>query len=246
MKHLLLRALYGILGFENYLHLSNLVKVRTVAYDKRKTLYFKFINMLPTDANVLVVGANTGWSTIPIARHVAKGKVFAFEPGAENYRALNKIVAHTAVPNVQTFPYAMGDADKKIQMSMPIVKGVKSYGMTHLVDKNINYFDKGITFETDMRTLDGMMPAFGNQLNAIKLIAENSEQYILKGGWETILKHKPLFYCELWENDHRLRVLAIIKSFGYAIKILDQHNELVPYPGESYTDRPFIFIPPTT
>jgi FkbM family methyltransferase len=245
MKHLILRALYGILGFENYLHLSNLVKVRTVQYDNRKTLYFKFIDMLPADAHVLVVGANTGWSTIPIARRVAKGKVFAFEPGAENYRALNKIVAHTGVQNVTTFPYAMGDADRKIQMSMPVVKGVKSYGMTHLVDKNIDYFDKGITFETEMRTLDGMLPQLGGKLHGIKLIAENSEQYILKGGWETILKQKPLFYCELWENQNRLRVLEIMKSFGYSIKILE-NNEIVPYPGEIYTDRPFIFVPPMT
>jgi FkbM family methyltransferase len=242
MKHLLLRSLYAIFGFENYLHLSNIVKTHTVRFDKRKTLYFKFIEMLPTDANVLVVGANTGWSTIPIAKHVTQGKVFAFEPSAENYRALTKIVAHNDAKNISTFQYAMGDANKMIQMSMPIVKGVKSYGMTHLVDKNINYFDKGIIFDTEMRTLDSMMPLFGNKIDGIKLIAENSEQYILKGGWETIANKRPLFYCELWDNDNRLRVLALIKSFGYKIMIIDK-EQIVPYPGETYKDRPFLFIP---
>jgi FkbM family methyltransferase len=243
MKFALLNLLYKILGFENYIHIANILKYKLIRHDKRKALYFHFLNKLKLDAQTLVVGANTGWSTIPIAEKTPQGKVFAFEPIPVNFTALKKIVAYTKAANVQVFNSALGDKKGKVTMSMPVVQGVKSYGMSHLVDDKITYFEQGIPFEVEMQTLDTMVQTWGGKLDAVKLVAENSEQYIIKGGWHTFSKQKPLIYCEFWDNENRHECLNIFLSLGYQIMIL-QNNQLTPYPGKSYTERPFLLIPP--
>ena len=243
MKFAILNLLYKILGFENYIHISNILKYKLIRYDGRKALYFHFLNKLKPDSNTLVVGANTGWSTIPIAEKTPQGKVFAFEPIPVNFNALQKIVAYAKVKNLQTFNSALGDKIGHVTMSMPIVKGVKSYGMSHLIDDKINYFETGIPFEVEMQTLDTMVEKWGGRLDAVKLVAENSEQYIIKGGWQTFSKQKPLIYCEFWNNENRHECLNIFLSLGYQIMIL-QNDQLIPYPGESYIERPFLLLPP--
>ncbi len=243
MKFIILNILYKIFGFERYLHLANIVKLKLIRFDSRKALYQHFLNLLKTDSNTLVVGANTGWSTIPIARKTPQGIVGAFEPIPVNYKALQGIVAYAKVQNVKTFPFAMGDKNEKVQMSMPIVNGIESYGMSHLVDDKIQYFEKGISFDVDMVTLDSMMTTWNGKLDAVKLIAENAEEYIINGGWQTFSLQKPLIYCEFWYNENRHTCLAIFEKLGYKIMILEKNN-LVSYPGKSYEDRAFLLIPP--
>jgi FkbM family methyltransferase len=243
MKFFILNVLYKIFGFERYLHLANIVKLNLIKRDPRKTLYLHFLERLKPDANTLVVGANTGWSTIPIARKTPQGIVCAFEPIPVNFNALQKLVDYTKVENVKTFSMAMGDKTGKIKMSMPVVNGVKSYGMSHLVDEKINYFEEGIEFEVDINTLDNMIGEWNGRLDAVKLIAENSEQYIIKGGWETFSKQKPLIYAEFWYNENRHTCLDIFKSLGYQIMILE-NDKVVPYPGKHYEERAFLLLPP--
>ncbi len=243
MKHKLLNLLYSVFGFENYIHLANIIKYKLIRRDPRKALYFHFLNRLKPDAHTLVVGANTGWSTIPIAEHTPQGTAFAFEPIPVNFQAIQKLVAYTKIKNVRAFNSALGDKTGTVQMSMPVVKGVKSYGMSHLVDDKINYFDEGIPFDVEMQTLDDVVKTWGGRLDAVKLVAENSEQHIIRGGWQTFSTQKPLIYCEFWLNENRHKCLDIFISLGYEVMIL-QNNNLTPYPGKSYTDRPFLLIPP--
>lgn len=243
MKHRLLNFLYQVFGFENYIHIANIIKYKLIRFDSRKALYFHFLNRLKPDANTLVVGANTGWSTIPIAEKTPQGLALAFEPIPVNFKAIQKLVAYTKTKNVRAFNSALGDKKETVKMSMPVVKGVKSYGMSHLIDDKINYFEEGIPFDVPMQTLDDMVKTWGGRLDAVKLVAENSEQYIIRGGWETFSKQKPLIYCEFWDNENRHQCLDIFISLGYKVMIL-QNDELTPYPGKSYTDRPFLLLPP--
>lgn len=90
LKHFAIRNLNKILGFENYLFIFSIFKIKTLNLDKRKKEYVYFSNLFPSDSNILILGANTGITTIPVAKNVRDGKVFAIEPVPENYSTLLK------------------------------------------------------------------------------------------------------------------------------------------------------------
>ena len=57
-----------VLGYDRYLMLFSIFKIKTLVYDKRKADFLFFETMLSKEANVIVIGACTGITTIPIAR----------------------------------------------------------------------------------------------------------------------------------------------------------------------------------
>ena len=62
-----------------------------------------FLSMLPTDGTVLDIGANLGFLSAHIARHLTNGNVIAFEPMPDNLNALNYVVKKFDLKNVLFF-----------------------------------------------------------------------------------------------------------------------------------------------
>lgn len=88
---------------------------------------------------------------------------------------------------------------------------------------------------------------FVNNLNPenitfIKLIVEGFEPEVLKGGWNTINKHKPVIFFEVteswWkENNSTIKeVLDKLRALGYRFEI-EHYNEMLPYHAEKYAFR---------
>jgi len=65
---------------------------------------------------------------------------------------------------------------------------------------------------------------------------ENFEYYVLKGGHELLKRHKPIIYCELWDNEKRKLTLDYLrKEFAYQVKFFDK-DRLVDYSGQPVTN----------
>ena len=82
----------------------------------------------------------------------------------------------------------------------------------------------------------------GLPITAIKLDVENFEYFVLDGGKQTIIKHRPIIYTELWENENRDKCFNFIRNLNYSIKVL-QNNELVDFDKKIHTTQNFFFIP---
>jgi FkbM family methyltransferase len=240
LKNKTIHLLQSVLGYERYLFLFTLLKVKTLGLDRRKSDFIFFNKLLPFDATILVIGACTGITTIPFAQGFKQRNVLAYEPLPDNFRILTKIVGFFKCNNIQLFPFGLSDKDSATQMILPVVNGVKKHGMAHIDADFIQEYREGISFSTELRKADTRPELAEKKINAIKLVAENYELPILLGAKEIILKNRPLIYCELWQNEHRSAVLSFIQSLEYRI-YFRQGKLLTEYSGSNYSGKNFIF-----
>lgn len=84
MKTFVIKTLHHIFGYERYLFLFSICKIHTLRFFSKKWDYLYFVRELKPDYNVLVIGASTGITTIPIAKKCSEGKVIAYEPVETN------------------------------------------------------------------------------------------------------------------------------------------------------------------
>jgi FkbM family methyltransferase len=241
MKKLLQASLQRILGFERYLFLFSWFKIQTLKWDKKEGDFNFFLSLLAKNAHVLDIGANIGIMTGLLARHCTQGKIFAFEPIPENFRALGRIVHFLKAEHVNCYQLALGNEEKKIKMLMPIMQGVQMQGLSHVSHETIEGFDTPQkAYEVMQKRLDDLPFWKKNPVHAIKIDVENYEAFVLQGGREMLLKHQPIIYAELWDNENRKLCFDLLTELGYGIFILEK-NELIPFEPALHQKQNFFF-----
>jgi FkbM family methyltransferase len=224
--------LQNILGFNNYLFLFSLITIRRLYMNKHEEEFVHFLSLLPTDKVLLDIGANIGIMTVPLAKKAIDGKVYAFEPMPQNLIALKRVIKYHKLHNVTILETAMGSEPGELKMVMPIINNVKMQGLCHVVDENNP--EEGEYFTVPVQRLDDI-PELQNAgaIAGIKIDVENFEFEVLTGAKKLLLKHKPLIYCELWDNEKRAATLNYLKNeIGYHIKIYDG-EKLVHYTNQN-------------
>jgi len=247
MKNFVKYFLQKLLGFQNYLFVFCLFKVKTLHKDKNEKDFLYFLQLIPAGGIVLDIGANIGIMTVYLAQKVRDTTVYAFEPIPHNAKVLERVIAHYKLKSVHVYNYALGNEDGQIQMVMPVISSVKMQGLSHVVHSSITENNEGERFNIDVKKLDNIQEIAGSikPLTAIKIDVENFEYFVLDGGKELLKKHKPIIYCELWDNENRNKCFELMKIFGYEIKIL-VNGQLLAFTNEVAKTHPtqnFFFIP---
>jgi FkbM family methyltransferase len=242
MKNKIKHVLQNLLGFDTYLFVFSIFTILKLKWDKKEKDFIHFLKLIPDNGNILDIGANIGIMTVHLGRQFTQSTVFSFEPVPNNIKALKKIIKFFKVKNVTIFEYALGDTNGNIEMVMPIIKSVKEQGLSHVVHETITEFNEGQKYSVPIYMLDSIAEINNNKpVTGIKLDVENFEYYVLKGAENTLLKYKPVIYCELWDNDNRYRTFDFVTSLGYSIKVLINNN-LVDYNKEKHNKQYFFFI----
>jgi FkbM family methyltransferase len=196
--------------------------------------------MIPENGNVLDIGSNIGITAVPLAKRVPGGKVFCFEPMPQNIKTLKKIKTHYHLSNIEIFETALGERNGELTMIMPIMYNVKFQGFSHVVEKESD-IEKGDLFTAQVQRLDDirvlrMLP----KIDAVKIDVENFEYFVFKGATELLKRHKPLIFCELWDNEKRSVTMNFLtNNFGYHVKVYE-NNQLVDFKDQSVSD--FFFV----
>ncbi|MFK7950093.1 MAG: FkbM family methyltransferase [Saprospiraceae bacterium] len=239
MKKLVQSILQKTLGFERYLVLFAKFKIATFKGDKNEGDFFKFVDMMHQDANVLDIGSNIGITAVHLARKVKK--VYAYEPVPPNFKTLSSIIKNYNLKNVELFQLALGDDDTMIEMVMPQVENVQMQGLSHVVHEDLTEFNDGKRFKAPLKRLDDLDTFQNTKVHGIKLDVENFEYFALKGGERLILRDKPIIYTELWENENRYKCFDLVKRWNYSIKVL-HNDELVDFEQGKYDNQNFFFV----
>lgn len=243
MKSLIIRILHNIFGYKKYLYVFSVCKISTLWFFRKKWDYLYFVHQLKPDANIAIIGASTGITTIPVAKKCYKGKVFAYEPIKDNFDTILKLINHYKLKNCFAYNIALGEiAENSKTLLIPIVKGVMKQGMAHVDVESINKYDTYIKVKSEVAAFDDREEIQNIKIDGLKLIAENYEFEILKGAEKTIRRCKPFIYCELWDNEKRNEVIQLIESFGYK-SFFRTRGKLNSADILTYRNRNLFFIP---
>lgn len=231
-----------ILGYKRYLKFFSIFKIKTLSFDERKSDFLFFEKLLTENATVIVIGACTGITTIPLVKGKINRKVYAYEPLTSNFKVLNRVANYFNLNNVFTYNLGLGNKTEKREIILPVLKGVKKQGMAHIKDNTILEYNEGLSEMIELDILDNRKEINTIKIDAIKIVAENFEYQIFEGAKKIIGSNKPLIYCELWDNERRNMVLELIRKYNYNI-FYREGNTLIPYDKKKYAGKNFFFKP---
>jgi FkbM family methyltransferase len=241
-KNKLKLFLQKVLGINNYLFFFSILTIKRLKWNKHEEEFLFFNKMLPDNSVVMDIGANIGIMTVPIALQVRNAQVYAFEPVPTNVKALKRIVSYFKLNNVKIFETALGEQAGELKMVMPVNNNVREQGLSHVLEGDLNHsLNQGDIFSVPVKKLDDIEELkSAEKITAIKIDVENFEYYVLKGGEALLRKHKPIIYCELWDNEKRYLTLNYLKGLGYKVKVYEA-DRLVDYTDQKVIN--FFLIP---
>jgi FkbM family methyltransferase len=151
------------------------------------------------------VGANVGLFSIPAAKRVLHGKVFAFEPSPWTVERLTKNVRLNCVSNVVIVHSAVGDyiGDATLHINVRGKDGLNTIGKPVHQDSEIVGTESVL-----ITTLDGFLREHSiSQVDVMKVDAEGAELMVFRGSKE--LLRKPNAPLILYESG------PLTRGFGY-------------------------------
>lgn len=138
---------------------------------------------VPRDGVCLDIGANIGLITLMLAANTnAKGKVYAFEAGKDNYSQLAHTISQNDFKNVIPVQIAVGEKNCMVNFLENTRYGfINNEGDGDTLCLNIDTFYKLVS---------------PDRLDFIKIDVEGFKWSVLKGGLQTINAFNPLIYLE--------------------------------------------------
>ncbi len=202
-------------------------------WDKR--VYLSFIRK----GDVVVdIGANVGAHTVFFSHLVGPhGRVISFEPVAENLFALRALIAKRArFDNITVIDAALAAPDfagGEAEIVAPVHDLTQASLRAHRagsweVDSDMRRFPCRIARgdeEPELRSLD--------RIGFMKIDVEGGELDAMKGSEQSISRHCPLLYCEVYEKWTR--------SFGYAPNDLIMYVASLGYVGARVISRGSVY-----
>lgn len=150
----------------------------------RNCLEMRFVRdeLLTPGSTVLECGAHHGHDTIVLSRWVGPtGRVFAFEPLAENADVIRKNLELNGITNAEVITAAVGASTGSVAMA--------SNGNSHVVGDGAG----GVA----LTSIDAFCAERGVVPDLIKIDVEGFEWEVLKGARETIARHHPMLQIEV-------------------------------------------------
>ncbi len=180
----------------------------TYELPKQKTLE-RFVR---TGMTVYDIGAQAGFYTLFFSRLVAGGKVYAFEPFAENVRYLLSHTRMNGVQNVQV-----------IQLALAERTGLVGFTVDRGKHQNTITDAEGAQVLVPAVSLDEAVEIHGlTAPDLIKMDVEGAESSVIKGAQRTLKLYRPSLFIALHGGEEQREVcLALLKKFGYELYGLD-------------------------
>lgn len=241
VKNWIKYILQRLLGFQNYLFVFALFKIRTLKGDTNEKDFFHFLSLLEDGkGDVLDIGANVGIMTVHLAQKLPNTTVHAIEPLPDNLKVLKRVVEHFALKKIQIHETAVGEEQGEIDMILPTQGKTKMQGLSHVKHDSITEWNEGEEFKVHVDKLDNLIN--GQPVQGIKIDVENFEYYALMGGKRIIETNHPIIYAELWDNENRKKCIELLGQMNYNVNVI-YNNKLVPYNHKQHKGQNFIFLP---
>ena len=180
------------------------------------------------DRDAVDVGANVGFFSVLLARHLRGGRVLAIEPSPAVGPRLRANLARNGVAGrVAVFEGAVSDRAGRVDLSG--IEGKEEYGTIGQPAHPGMWgdaADRGAVVRpvpVEARTLDALVEEHGLSPGFVKLDVEGAEHLVVGGAEQTLRAHRPVVLSEL--NDRLLRAngssaMDVVRAFrrlGYRV-----------------------------
>lgn len=172
--------------------------------------------------DILDIGGNIGWNSLMFSEY---GPVHTFEPLFHKVVQKNIDQNSTKWP-VTSHPYGLSDSEKSVEFWMPLREGpVCNYGGARISDPTTH---EKLSMSSPLKRLDDV---YTGTPCLMKIDVEGHELQVLKGAEQTIRKHMPNLYVEIFDFENG-PVTKFLKEIGYKeIYPRPEHNYLFISPG---------------
>jgi FkbM family methyltransferase len=174
----------------------------------------KALRLLRPHSVVLDVGANIGFWSVPLARHLKEGCLHAFEPVPANVRRLAENVRRNGVgATVHLHQLGLSDQNGLQQISLreDFVRGAETGNAAIVIDSEDLRFS---CIKIKVSSLDHIFSSLGlNRVDFIKVDIEGHEDRFLAGAANVIRDFRPILYLEINESYYQRRGLDATALF---------------------------------
>lgn len=169
-------------------------------YDNRQ-LYYLRKNVITRNAVILDIGANIGNHTVFFGKVCRAKRIYCFEPVAETYETLCKNIELNGLENVVVANnVALGSVSGKAKIKFFDSKQIGSTQVEETSDGDLSMA------RLDDYTFD--------RIDFIKIDVERYEFNLLKGARETLVKHSPIIFIEIFDDCFQ-DVNAVLEEYHY-------------------------------
>lgn len=171
-----------------------------------------FKTVLKPNDNVIEVGSNIGSHTLPIAKILISGNIFAFEPQEIIYQNLCANLSLNSLSNCFCFKSALTENknDDLYFLNLDFSKPQNFGGNKMYKEKKNN------TIKSNVDTLDNKFSNLKN-LKLLKIDVEGMELNVIKGGISLIKRTNPIIYLENDRIEKSKDLIEFIFSLNYRI-----------------------------
>jgi FkbM family methyltransferase len=161
------------------------------------------------------LGANIGLFTLLAARCVGPaGKVFSFEPDAQNAARVRRNVAGNNFTNVTVIESGVWSSTAEIRFAAaPASSPDRGLGTFVASTSDSDPSIPCVSIDDFVRSNPGPI--------GIKCDVESAEIEVLKGALATLARHRPWILCEMHSPDNDRQARAILSQLGYRFENVD-------------------------
>lgn len=183
------------------------------------------------------IGANVGVFSMPAAKKLHNGRVFAFEPCLWTYQLLVKNAQINDLANIRTVHSALGNSKGEaiLQVNVAGKDGLNTIGKPTHEDSEI------VATETvPITTLDDFLGENSiGHVDVMKIDTEGAELFVLRGA--TNLLAKPNAPLILYESGflskgfgyHPVESMWLLEKYGYSFFVIDSESGKIWIPAKS-------------
>jgi len=174
--------------------------------------------------NILDLGAFIGDSALVLSQYTDK-KVYAFEPGSENFRAMKKTLQLNDCRNIVPVNIGIGSES----CSGRIENGF-SMGLSVKPGRGEKADGSGEVIE--ITSVDEFVSENNICVGLIKVDIEGFEQEFLKGARKTIVEQRPALLLSMYHNASdffNLKVILESWQLGYSFQVHKEINEHIHF-----------------
>ncbi|MDZ4756741.1 MAG: FkbM family methyltransferase [Bacteroidota bacterium] len=182
---------------------------------EREELEMQF-RIIKPEWNIIDIGANYGWYALQMAANFSENHIYSFEPIPHTFEQLNKNIVLNNCKNITTINIGLSANSGTFDFYFNPQLSVNASLANVSGDENMQ------KIVCTVSTLDSEIDKLSIIPHFIKIDIEGAELLALKGGIQTIEKHKPAFFLEMlrkWSakfNYHPNDIINLLTTKGYS------------------------------